>query len=50
LHRFGDIGGVQHQLPPYASCRMQEAALATLNVKDSHGTGIHLVDPWHADP
>jgi len=32
-----------------AVCRMHDAALATRNVKDFHDTGIHVVDPWHAD-
>jgi predicted nucleic acid-binding protein len=32
-----------------AGCRMHDGALATRNVKGFHDTGIHVVDPCHAD-
>ena len=32
-----------------AICRSHGAALATRNVKDFHGTGIEVVDPWQTD-
>ncbi len=31
-----------------AICRVHGATLATRNVKDFHGTGIDVTDPWHA--
>jgi hypothetical protein len=34
-----------------ATCLAHDAALATRNVKDFMGTGVHVVDPWsEADP
>ena len=33
-----------------AICRVHAATLATRNVKDFHGTGIDVVDPWHDGP
>ena len=32
-----------------AICRSHGAALATRNLKDFHGTGIEVLDPWRAD-
>ncbi|GII80279.1 ribonuclease VapC [Sphaerisporangium rufum] len=32
-----------------AICRTHGAALATRNIKDFHGTGVEVIDPWHAD-
>jgi predicted nucleic acid-binding protein len=32
-----------------AICRSHGAALATRNLKDFHGTGIEVLDPWQAD-
>lgn len=31
-----------------AICRSHGVALATRNVKDFRGTGIEVIDPWHA--
>lgn len=31
-----------------AICRSHDAALATRNLKDFHGTGIEVIDPWQA--
>lgn len=32
-----------------AICRVHGATLATRNVKDFHGTGIDVIDPWHPE-
>jgi predicted nucleic acid-binding protein len=32
-----------------AICRSHGAALATRNLKDFHGTGIEVIDPWQTD-
>lgn len=32
-----------------AICRTHDAILATRNVKDFHGTGIDVIDPWQAE-
>jgi predicted nucleic acid-binding protein len=32
-----------------AICRSHGAVLATRNLKDFHGTGIEVLDPWQAD-
>jgi hypothetical protein len=31
-----------------AICRVHRATLATRNVRHFHGTGITVIDPWHA--
>ena len=33
-----------------AICRTRQAALATRNGKDFHGTGIDVIDPWQEAP
>ncbi|HEY9375929.1 MAG TPA: type II toxin-antitoxin system VapC family toxin [Jiangellaceae bacterium] len=33
-----------------AICRTRQAALATRNGKDFHGTGIDVIDPWQPAP
>lgn len=32
-----------------AICRSRGAALATRNLKDFHGTGVEVIDPWQAN-
>ncbi|HZB31446.1 MAG TPA: type II toxin-antitoxin system VapC family toxin [Streptosporangiaceae bacterium] len=41
------IAGFDAQIA--AICRSRGAALATRNLKDFHGTGIEILDPWQAN-
>ena len=44
LAQSSPVDGFDAQIA--AICRVHRASLGTRNVKDFHGTGVEVVDPW----